>query len=205
MADHQILIVGGGAAGIATAASLHKRDASLNTAIIEPSATHYYQPGWTMLGAGVFTKEETARSTANVMPSYVTHIVGAVASFQPDENSVTLEDGKMLSYEYLVVAAGLKLDWTAIEGLETTLGKNGVTSNYRYDLAPYTWDLVQKMRGKEAIFTQPPMPINAQARRKKPCICRAPHGLRRAKSMISMCRSAMRGRSCLVARIMCLR
>ena len=139
MADHQILIVGGGAAGIATAASLHKRDASLDIAIIEPSPTHYYQPGWTMVGAGVFKKEETARSTASVMPSYLTHIRGTVASFQPDENSVKLEDGKALTYDSLVVAAGLKLDWAAIEGLEEALGRNGVTSNYRYDLAPYTW------------------------------------------------------------------
>ena len=159
MADHQILIVGGGAAGIATAASLHKRDASLDIAIIEPSTTHYYQPGWTMVGAGVFKKEETARSTASVMPSYVTQIRGTVASFQPDENSVRLEDGKALTYGSLVVAAGLKLDWAAIEGLEEALGRNGVTSNYRYDLAPYTWELVQKMRGEKAIFTQPPMPI----------------------------------------------
>ncbi len=105
MADHQILIVGGGAAGIATAASLHKRDASLDIAIIEPSTTHYYQPGWTMVGAGVFKKEETARSTASVMPSYVTQIRGTVASFQPDENSVRLEDGKALTYGSLVVAA----------------------------------------------------------------------------------------------------
>ena len=159
MADHQILIVGGGAAGIATAASLHKRDASLDIAIIEPSPTHYYQPGWTMVGAGVFKKEETARSMASVMPSYVTQIRGTVASFQPDENSVKLEDGKALTYGSLVVAAGLKLDWAAIEGLEEALGRNGVTSNYRYDLAPYTWELVQKMRGEKAIFTQPPMPI----------------------------------------------
>jgi len=159
MSDHQILIVGGGAAGIAVAASLYKRDSSLQIAIVEPSDTHYYQPGWTMVGGGVFRKEETARSTASVMPEFVTHIKGAVATFAPEESSVTLEDGTSLSYDYLVVAAGCKLDWSAVEGLEETLGKNGVTSNYRYDLAPYTWELVQKTKGGEAIFTQPGMPI----------------------------------------------
>lgn len=159
MADHQILIIGGGAAGIAVAASLHKRDASLKIAIVEPSETHYYQPGWTMVGGGIFDQETTARPTSSVMPSYVEHIKGAVATFQPESNSVTLEDGSSLSYQYLIVAAGCKLDWAAVEGLEDALGKNGVTSNYRYDLAPYTWKLVQQMRGKEAIFTQPPMPI----------------------------------------------
>ena len=83
MTNHQILIVGGGAAGIATAASLHKRNAGLKIAIIEPSEHHYYQPGWTMVGGGIFRKEETQRSMASVMPSYVTHIKGAVASFAP--------------------------------------------------------------------------------------------------------------------------
>ena len=54
--SHQILIIGGGAAGLATAASLHKRDASLDIAVVEPADKHYYQPGWTMVGAGVFEK-----------------------------------------------------------------------------------------------------------------------------------------------------
>jgi sulfide:quinone oxidoreductase len=159
MTKHQIIIVGGGAAGIATASSLISRDASLDIAIIEPSDQHFYQPGWTMVGAGIFTKGQTVRSTDSAWPRGIKRIKGAVATFSPDKNNVILEDGSEVLYEYLVVAAGLKLDWGAIEGLENTLGKNGVTSNYRFDLAPYTWELVQKMQGKTAIFTQPPMPI----------------------------------------------
>ena len=159
MTKHQIVIVGGGSAGIATASSLRSRDAALDIAIIEPSDQHYYQPGWTMVGAGIFTKGQTVRNTDAIWPSNITRIKGAVTTFSPDKNTVTLQDGSEVLYEFLVVAAGLKLDWGAIEGLEDALGKNGVTSNYRFDLAPYTWELVQKMRGKTAIFTQPPMPI----------------------------------------------
>ncbi|MFT5945373.1 MAG: sulfide:quinone oxidoreductase [Yoonia sp.] len=159
MTKHQIVIIGGGSAGIATAASLKSRDASLDIAIVEPSDQHFYQPGWTMVGAGIFTKAQTVRSTDAVWPGGVKRIKSPAATFAPDANSVTLEDGSEVSYDYLVVAAGLKLDWDAIEGLNDTLGENGVTSNYRFDLAPYTWELVQKMDGKIAIFTQPPMPI----------------------------------------------
>ncbi len=156
---HQIVIVGGGSAGIAIASSLLARAGKLDIAIIEPAGSHYYQPGWTMVGGGVFTAASTKRSEASVMPSGVKWIKSAVATFEPEQNQVTLSDGKTVTYERLVVCPGLKLNWAGIEGLEETLGKNGVTSNYRYDLAPYTWELVQKMRGGKALFTQPAMPI----------------------------------------------
>jgi sulfide:quinone oxidoreductase len=112
-----------------------------------------------MVGAGIFNKEETCRDMTAVWPRGVKRIKGAVATFEPEKNSVTLLDGTIVEYTTLVVAAGLKLDWDAVEGLSDSLGSHGVTSNYRYDLAPYTWKLVQEMKGKEAIFTQPPMPI----------------------------------------------
>lgn len=159
MTKYQIVVVGGGTAGIAVAASLQTHDSSLEIAIIEPSDYHFYQPGWTMVGGGIFTNEQTRRTMDQIWLAGITRIKGSVAAFHPDANSVTLKDGISVSYDYLVVAAGLKLDWDAVEGLNGTLGLNGVTSNYRYDLAPYTWKIVQQMQGKTAIFTQPPMPI----------------------------------------------
>ncbi len=153
------MVIGGGAAGIATAASLLKRRPGLDIAIVEPADTHAYQPGWTMVGGGIFEPEVTRRPMASVMPRGVEWIRAAAKSFQPDDNQVTLEDGSTLRYEVLVVAPGIRLAWEKIAGLEDTLGKNGVTSNYRYDLAPYTWELVQGLTSGRAIFTQPPMPI----------------------------------------------
>ena len=154
-----VLIVGGGAAGIAVAASLLARQSGLSLAIIEPSEVHYYQPGWTLVGAGVFEPQETKRTTASLIPAGVTWIKAAVAAFEPERNVVIVEGCEALNYKRLVVAAGLMLDWQAVEGLPETLGKNGVTSNYRFDLAPYTWELVQQLKQGRALFTQPPMPI----------------------------------------------
>jgi sulfide:quinone oxidoreductase len=124
----------------------------LDIAFIEPADVHYYQPGWTMVGAGVFRSEVTARAMAKVMPSAAKWIKAAVVGFQPASNTVFLDDGRAVRYEKLVVAPGLKLDWDEVEGLVEALGRNGVTPNYRYDL-------VQKSRGGTALFTQPPMPI----------------------------------------------
>ncbi len=157
--EHDIVIVGGGAAGIAVAASLLKRRSSLDIVIIEPADTHYYQPGFTMVGGGIFEAQETVKTMAQVIPDGVKWIKAAVAAFEPDKNVVILEGCRVVGYKNLVVCPGLKLNWAGIEGLEDTLGQNGVTSNYRYDLAPYTWQLVKELKSGKALFTQPPIPI----------------------------------------------
>lgn len=156
---HDIVIIGGGAGGIATAASLLKRRPLLDIAIVEPQTEHYYQPGWTMVGGGVFDAPVTCRPMASVMPERAHWIRRAAASFQPEANRVTLDDGSTIEYKLLVVAPGIRLAWEQIKGLEEALGRNGVTSNYRYDLAPYTWELVRNLKSGRAIFSQPPMPI----------------------------------------------
>ena len=160
--NHQafdVIIMGAGSAGIATAASLLKRNAHLSVALVDPSEDHYYQPGWTMVGGGVFDAEQTHRKTEDLIPGGARWIKAGVTQFQPDDNTVELANGSLLEYRQLVVAPGLKLNWGAVEGLEESLGSNGVTSNYRFDLAPYTYDLVQGLKSGKAVFTQPPMPI----------------------------------------------
>lgn len=159
LASYDVLIVGGGAAGIATAASLRKRRQDLTVAIVDPADVHYYQPGWTLVGAGVFKPQETARTMASLIPRGVDWIKAAVAAFDPERNVVVLEGCRLVGYKRLVVAPGIKLNWEGIEGLAETLGENGVTSNYRFDLAPYTWQLVTQLQKGRALFTQPAMPI----------------------------------------------
>ena len=161
-ASHAVVIVGGGAAGIAVASSLLARQPGLDVAVIDPADVHYYQPGWTLVGAGVFRPAQTARTMASVLPRGVTWLKAAVAAFEPAQQAVILDGCRVVRYEQLIVCPGLKLDWQAIDGLAESLGRHGVTSNYRYDLAPQTWELVQQLSrqgGGRALFTQPPMPI----------------------------------------------
>lgn len=174
-ASFDVVIIGGGAAGIAVAASLKSRKANLDIAIIDPADVHYYQPGWTMVGGGVFDAATTARTMASLIPRGVSWIKAAAAAFEPADNAVILDGCRIVRYKKLIVASGLKLNWAGIEGLAETLGRNGVTSNYRYDLAPYTWELVQNMRGGRALFTQPPMPIKCAGAPQKAMYLSADH------------------------------
>nr|WP_324827549.1 FAD/NAD(P)-binding oxidoreductase [Qipengyuania sp. Z2] len=155
-----------------------KRQRGLDIAIVEPSDVHAYQPGWTMVGAGIFEPEVTRRPMASVMPKAATWIRASAASFQPEDNQVTLDDGSTVAYELLIVAPGIRLAWEKIAGLEETLGRNGVTSNYRYDLAPYTWELVQQVKSGRAIFTQPPMPIKCAGAPQKSMYLSCDHWMR---------------------------
>lgn len=180
-AQYDVVVVGAGSAGISTAASLLKRKPGLKICLIDPAESHFYQPGWTLVGGGVFKAPNTRRNMSDVIPAHTKWLKEAVKTFLPDENQVVLENGQKIAYQYLVVAAGIKLNWDAIEGLSDTLGRNGVTSNYRYDLAPYTWELVKNLNGGKAVFTQPPMPIKCAGAPQKAMYLSCDHWLKNDK------------------------
>ena len=152
---YQILVIGGGNAGISVSAQLLKKNKSLDIAIIEPSSKHYYQPAWSLVGAGIFKKENTERDEASVIPKNASWLKDAVKGFLPDENKVELSTGQLLSYDYLIVAPGIQLNWDEIKGLRDTIGKNGVCSNYEFKYADYTWECLKNTKSGNAIFTNP--------------------------------------------------
>lgn len=159
MQHHQILIIGGGNAGLSLAANLLLKNKSLNIGIVEPSEVHYYQPAWTLVGAGAFDAQKTVRKEADFIPKGAKWIKDRCVSFQPEQNQVTLGSGAIVSYDYLVVCPGIQLDWDLVKGLPETLGKNGVTSNYSFKTAPYTFELFKSFKGGKALFTNPNTPI----------------------------------------------
>lgn len=156
---HQIAIVGGGAGGITAASQLLKQRPGLDIAILEPSGKHYYQPGWTLVGGGQFKLEDTIRDEAAVMPKGVTWIQDKVTTLDPDNNAVITADGIQVTYDYLIMAPGIQIDWHKIKGLNESLGKNGVTSNYSHLHASYTWECIRNFKGGNALFTFPSTPI----------------------------------------------
>ena len=152
---HQILIIGGGNAGLSTASKLLLKNRNLDIAIIEPSDKHYYQPAWTLVGGGTYDIADTVRDEADFIPKGSTWIKDSVASFQPEQNTVTTAGGQVIGYQYLIVCPGIQLNWNQIEGLAETLGKNGVCSNYSFQLAPYTFECLENLHSGTAIFTAP--------------------------------------------------
>ena len=108
---HEVLIVGGGTAGITVAAILKRRAPSADVSIIEPAPDHYYQPALTLVGAGVYPLARTRRAEESLIPVGVRWIREAAQTFEPEKNTVRLQNGDTLTYDYLVVCTGVKLDW----------------------------------------------------------------------------------------------
>ncbi len=104
-------------------------------------------------------KEQSRKPEKDFIPAKATWIRDAVAGFEPAQNQVVLESGGRLSYDYLVVAIGLQLNWGAIKGLEGNLGRGGIVSNYAFDQCDKTWEALQHFNGGDAVFTMPPPPI----------------------------------------------
>ena len=177
MAHHQVVVVGGGTAGLTVASQLLNKPNAPEVAIIEPSEVHYYQPIWTLVGGGVFDKEISKRDEADFIPSGATWIKDKVASFDPDNNQLTLAGGDTVGYDYLVVAAGIQINWGQVPGLKESVGKagSGVVSNYSYETVESTWATIQSMKKGKAIFTHPNTPIKCGGAPLKICYLASDH------------------------------
>lgn len=156
---HQIVIVGGGTAGISVAARLLRERRGLDIAIVEPSEHHFYQPLWTLVGGGVLRKEETLRQEATLIPAEATWIRDAAVTLRPEENVVVVGSGELIRYDALVAAPGLQLDWGRVTGLERAIGRAGVCSIWSYEQVDRVWEEIRSFRGGTAVFTFPRTPI----------------------------------------------
>jgi sulfide:quinone oxidoreductase len=189
-AKGKILIIGGGLAGISTAARLVNTLSNPDITIVEPNPKSVtYQPGNTLVAAGIYDKAHIDYDTKDFVPKGVTLLKDKAVEFNPESNKVVLESGKTLDYDYLVVAAGLVLNFGAIKGLEEIgnaytvgdsskilkiFGDSGVTSVYNVDSAVAMWDQMQKFIKKakdgqkvKGVFTDPNTAIKCGGAPKK--------------------------------------
>lgn len=155
----RIVIAGAGAAGLATASRLAARLDGAHITLIDPRRQHFYQPGYTLIAAGVKPQHYVVSETAKYIPPGVDWIQEGVAEIDPDGNKVVTTGGKSLPYDYLVVATGLSLHYDEIQGMDPGLiGKDGIASIYAgHEAAHASAQALQAFveRGGRGLFTRP--------------------------------------------------
>ena len=189
-ATGKIVIIGGGLAGISTAARLANTLSNPDITIVEPNPKSVsYQPGCTLVSAGIYTKADIDYNTKDFLPKGVTLLKDKAIDFNPEANKVALESGETLTYDFLIIAAGLALDYGAIKGLEEigdaytvgdaskilkVFGDSGITSVYNIDSAVAMWEQTQKFIQKakngqkvKGVFTDPNTAIKCGGAPKK--------------------------------------
>jgi sulfide:quinone oxidoreductase len=176
----RVVLIGGGTAGITVAARL-RRQGVKDMAIIEPSGKHYYQPLWTLVGAGAARAEDSVRDEADFIPKGVRWIQDRAEEVDPVAREVRTASGLRVSYSFLVVAPGIQLDWDKVRGLREALKTPQVSSNYDFALAPKTWELIQKLDGGTALFTHPATPVKCAGASQKIMYLAADHWRRTGK------------------------
>ena len=154
---HKVLIIGGGTAGIMVASQLIRQKKVKDIAIIEPSDTHYYQPAWTLVAAGTYNFDKTAKPMASIIPKGATWIKDKATGFDPENNLVHTEIKGDITYDYLVVAPGLAYDFSLVPGLGDAIDKGVVCSTYTD--SKHAWNVIKNFKGGTALFTQPTTPI----------------------------------------------
>lgn len=159
--DHyKLLVVGGGAGGIATGSSFARKIGAENVAIVDPAKNHYYQPGWTLVGGGIEKAEKMCRPQIDQIPKNVDFFQVKASDFDPDQNSVGLADGQKIKYDYLVMATGIYINFDGIKGLTEALQNDDkVCSIYSPDYVKKVFPAIQNFKEGNAIFTFPKMPI----------------------------------------------
>ncbi|KAI7833091.1 hypothetical protein BX661DRAFT_141433 [Kickxella alabastrina] len=158
-ASYKLVVIGGGAAGLAVSSTLAQALGKNEVAVIEPSPVHYQQPLFTFVGGGLKDFSETHRPTADVVSPDAHLIQQAAAEIDPEASTVTLADGSKVAYDFLVVATGIELNFGGIKGLKDAIGKNGVASNYSPKYVQNTYEFLQNTTKGNALFTMPATPI----------------------------------------------
>ncbi|NXC52136.1 SQOR protein, partial [Aleadryas rufinucha] len=156
---YEVLVLGGGAGGISMSARMKRKVGAANVAVVEPSKTHYYQPLWTLVGAGAKQLAASARPMGSVMPTGVEWIKSQVTALDPDKNCVWLENDIKVSYKYLIIALGISLHFEKIKGLPEGFNHPKIGSNYSVQTVEKTWKALQDFKEGNAIFTFPNTPV----------------------------------------------
>ncbi|KAJ8728366.1 hypothetical protein PYW08_016751 [Mythimna loreyi] len=153
----KLLVVGGGTGGCTMAAKFARRLPKDSVIVLEPSKDHYYQPLWTLVGAGVVRVDATRRAEVSVLPKGAKWIRDSADKLLPDKNKVTTKEGHEINYEYLIIAVGLENDYKKVPGLYEALHdkSSSVSSIYDSQFCEKTFQNMKQHKQGNVIFTYP--------------------------------------------------
>jgi NADPH-dependent 2,4-dienoyl-CoA reductase/sulfur reductase-like enzyme len=154
---YKLVVIGSGCGGLACASKFAKKLEKNQIAVIDKNDTHIYQPGWTLVGGGLKTPEELEKPQSQCIPKNTTWIQANANQVEPEKNLVQLDNGRKITYDYLIVAAGIQTNLNKIKGAIDALDNDPqhVVSIYSRKYVRNVYNAFNNFRGGQAIFTFP--------------------------------------------------
>ena len=154
-----IVIVGSGLAGLGMANRLRRQLDGAKITLLDAKQVHHYQPGFTLVATGIWPMDKVSNTNQELIPTGVDWVQEMAREFKPDNNQVITDSGRVLDYDYLIVATGLHLDFEQVEGMDVNrIGSNGLASVYPSpEKALASWQAMEKFSqtGGSALMTLP--------------------------------------------------
>lgn len=148
---HDVVIVGGGNAGLSLAGRL-RRDGAQDVVVVEPHHEHHYRPMLSYVAGGQATLDDLRRPQRDVLPAGVRWVQDSVASVDPERSVVVLTGGDELHYTDLALCPGSQVDWDVIPGLEAAVQTPHAATSYLPASAVDTWQMLSTLTAGRAVF-----------------------------------------------------
>ena len=151
----RIVIAGGSIGGLTVAARLMRGVPDANVTVIEPRTTHHYQPGYTLVGAGVYGLDDVLFDQESLHPLGLRWVGDRVTAFEPDRNRLITGAGERIEYDYLVVALGVETDFESVEGFAEAMESPHAANIYNLESSRKFRELARAFTHGKAVFTFP--------------------------------------------------
>ncbi len=152
----KFVVAGGSIGGLTVAARLLRAVPGADITIIEPREEHHYQAGYTLVGAGVYNRDDVIFEQESLFLPGMKWVKDYVEAFEPEKNRVITRSGEAIDYDYLVVGLGVNLNLNSVENLAEALETDYVANIYDLASSEKYRKLADSFEGGKAVFTYPP-------------------------------------------------
>ena len=157
----KLLILGAGTAGTIMANKMYDLldPDEWHITIVDKSEKHYYQPGFLFIPFGIYNRHDVIKPKRDFVPTGVEVIFSGIDKIEADKNRIKLDDGKLLSYDYLIIATGAKINPEETEGLMGDAWQKNIFDFYTIDGAVKLANFLKFWEGGRMVINIVEMPI----------------------------------------------
>ena len=151
----KFVVAGGSIGGLTVAARLLRAVPEADITIIEPRDEHHYQPGYTLVGAGVYNRDDVLFDQKSLFLPGMKWVKDYLEAFEPERNRVITGSGDIIDYDYLIAGLGVEPDFDSVKNLKEALITDYVANIYDLSSGEKFRKLAREFDSGNAVFTYP--------------------------------------------------